>query len=161
MMDTKYDLQPDQTPYPYSWFSSDIKLGCLSIHLDEDNWSKCTVSEMQTNIQLMISMHLMDQGSLINYDIEEKQINLGVNLMIQELLNYIDDINKCERQAVAEDLLGNHKDFKMLYSKHYDEIQQAINQLSQNNKDRSSNLDNYMDEASNKKGFNQLSADKK
>jgi len=30
------------------------------------------VSEMQTNIQLMISQHLMDYGSTINYDIEEK-----------------------------------------------------------------------------------------
>ena len=59
-MNDKYDLTPDQTPYPYSWFSIDIKLGCLSIHLDEDNWFKCEVSEMQTNIQLMISMHLMD-----------------------------------------------------------------------------------------------------
>lgn len=46
MMNDKYDLTPDQTPYPYSWFSIDIKLGCLSIHLDEDNWFKCEVSEM-------------------------------------------------------------------------------------------------------------------
>lgn len=38
LMDTRYDLQPNQTPYPFSWFSIDIKLGCLSIHLDEDNW---------------------------------------------------------------------------------------------------------------------------
>lgn len=71
-MDEKYDLNASQTPYPYSWFSVDIKLGCLTIHLDEDNWHKCQVSEMLTNIQLMLSMHSMDQGSSINYDIEEK-----------------------------------------------------------------------------------------
>ena len=40
-MDEKYDLNASQTPYPYSWFSVDIKLGCLTIHLDEDNWHKC------------------------------------------------------------------------------------------------------------------------
>ena len=50
MVEQKYDLQADQTPYPYSWFSIDIKLGCLSVHLDEDTWQKCVVSEMQTNI---------------------------------------------------------------------------------------------------------------
>lgn len=81
MMESKYDLGSDQTPFPHSWFTVDIKLGCLTIHMDEDNWSKCQVSELQTNIQLMISMHLMDQGSTINYDIEEKDINLGVILL--------------------------------------------------------------------------------
>jgi len=29
----------------------------------------------------MISSHIMDQGSTINYDIEEKDINLGLNLI--------------------------------------------------------------------------------
>ena len=84
-METKHDLTPEQTPYPYSWFETDIRLGCLSIHLDDDKWRKCVVSEMQTNIQLMISMHLMDQGSTINYDIEEKEINLGAILINREL----------------------------------------------------------------------------
>ena len=78
MMDSKYDLKPEDTPYPYSWFSTDIKLGALTIHLDDNNWQKCVVSEMQTNIQLMISEHLMDKGNCINYDIEEKEINLGL-----------------------------------------------------------------------------------
>jgi hypothetical protein len=96
MMEDKYDLQADQTPYPYSWFSVDIKLGCLTIHLDEDTWQKCTVSEMQTNIQLMISMPHMDKGSSINYDIEEKQINLGNNLISQEMTTYNDDFSQCE-----------------------------------------------------------------
>ena len=73
MMNDKYDLQPTQTPYPQSWFSVDVKLGCLSIHLDEDNWHKCVVSDLLTNIQLMISQqHHMDHGTSINYDIEEK-----------------------------------------------------------------------------------------
>ena len=50
MIDEKYDLKADQTPYPYSWFTADIKLGCLTIHLDEDNWHKGVVSELLTNI---------------------------------------------------------------------------------------------------------------
>jgi hypothetical protein len=71
-MESRYDLQADQTPYPYSWFSIDIKLGCPTIHLDEDSWHKCQVSELQTNIQIMITMVHMDQGSTINFDVEEK-----------------------------------------------------------------------------------------
>lgn len=80
MMENKYDLKPGDAAIPASWFSIDIKLGCLSIHLDEDTWSKCTVSELATNIQLMISMHHMDQGSNINFDVEEKDLNLGSQL---------------------------------------------------------------------------------
>jgi len=59
---TKYDLQDNQTPFPMGWFSVDIKLGCLTLHLDEENWNKCTVSEMATNVQLMQSTHMMDQN---------------------------------------------------------------------------------------------------
>jgi hypothetical protein len=55
MMDDRYDLKPGDAAIPASWFSIDIKLGCLTIHLDEDAWSKCTVSELATNIKLMIS----------------------------------------------------------------------------------------------------------
>jgi len=95
-MDSRYDLQPHQTPYPYSWFSIDIKLGCLTIHLDEDNWHKCTVSQILTNCQLMMSSHIMDQGSKINYDIEEKQINLGQRLILQEFTQLAEEIKNCE-----------------------------------------------------------------
>jgi hypothetical protein len=67
---------------------------------------------MLTNIQLMISHHLMDQGSTINYDIEEKQINLGLNLMLQELIKFNDDIILCEQESLANILMNNHEDFK-------------------------------------------------
>lgn len=129
MMDERYDLNANQTPYPYSWFSVDIKLGCLTVHLDEDNWHKCVVSEMLTNIQLMLSMHNMDQGSSINYDIEEKQINLGLKLVEQELLKYHEDLNFYRQESLVDQLYSNQADFKVLYSHHYEEIEQVIRQI--------------------------------
>ena len=133
MMETKYDLTPEQTPYPYTWFETDIRLGCLSIHLDDDKWHKCVVSEMQTNIQLMISMHLMDQGSTINYDIEEKEINLGANLIFKELAGLQEEFVGCEMESL-KDLLGDSfSDFKMLYSSHMNEINLNITNIKAQN----------------------------
>ena len=126
MMDNKYDLKPDQTPYPYSWFAVDIKLGCLQVHLEDDNWPKCTVSEMQTNIQLMMSSHMMDQASTINYDIEEKQINLGVQLVTRKLEPLHEEMNTCECLDLEPLLASNHKDFLKLYNHHFDEVTRAI-----------------------------------
>lgn len=54
----------------------------------------------------------MDQGSTINYDIEEKQITLGLNLMLQELIKFNDDIILCEQESLANILMNNHEDFK-------------------------------------------------
>ena len=122
----KYDLQPEQTPYPFSWFSVDVKLGCLSVHLDEDNWHKCQVSEMATNIELMISSHIMDQGQTINYDIEEKQINLGLNLVLQELLSYHEEMNNSEMKMIQQALQDNYRDFKMIYTHYNDEVRQLL-----------------------------------
>lgn len=98
IMETRHDLQPNQTPFPPSWFSVDIKIGCLSIHLDDDNWNKCSVSEMSTNVELMIGNHLMDQGSKVNYDIEEKQINLGRKLVLQEFTSIYEEMSLCEQE---------------------------------------------------------------
>lgn len=126
MMDNKYDLKPDQTPYPYGWFAVDIKLGCLQVHLEDDNWPKCTVSEMQTNIQLMMSSHMMDQASTINYDIEEKQINLGVMLVTRKLEPFHEEMNACECLDLAPLLGSNHRDFLKLYNHHADEVSRAV-----------------------------------
>jgi hypothetical protein len=48
----------------------------------------------------MISMPHMDKGSSINYDIEEKQINLGNNLISQEINTYNDDFSQCEQETL-------------------------------------------------------------
>ena len=100
MLDDKYDLKPEQTPYPYSWFSVDLRLGCLTVHLDEDNWHKCVASDLATNVQLMMSQHHMDHGQAINFDIEEKQMNFGLNLVEQELLRYNDPLNFCKLESL-------------------------------------------------------------
>ena len=63
---------------------------------------------MQTNIQLMISMPHMDKGSSINYDIEEKQINLGNNLIQQEISSFNDDFSACEQENLRELLFEHH-----------------------------------------------------
>lgn len=129
IMESRHDLQPNQTPYPPSWFSVDIKIGSLSIHLDEDSWNKCNVSEMSTNVELMIGNHLMDQGSKVNYDIEEKQINLGRKLVLQEFTSLYEELSLCEQEA-AKGLLGdNFKDFKMLLNYHLNEIKRYAENL--------------------------------
>tara|TARA_B110000285_G_scaffold152971_1_gene170801 strand:- start:399 stop:515 length:117 start_codon:yes stop_codon:yes gene_type:complete len=38
----------------------------------------------------------MDQGSTINFDVEEKQINLGKNLLLQEMTKFNDEFTNCE-----------------------------------------------------------------
>jgi len=55
----------------------------------------------------MISMPHMDKGSSINYDIEEKQINLGNNLIQQEITSYNEDFSQCEQENL-QDLLFEH-----------------------------------------------------
>lgn len=141
-MENKYDLKTDgNTPIPMSWFSIDIKLGCLQIHLDEENWNKCKVSELATNIQLMISMHHMDQGSIINYDVEEKETNLGIQLLLQELVKYNEDLNFIEIDSLEEVLLSNHGSFKALYKKHYEELKSALEQMQTANRVGSMNID--------------------
>ena len=77
----------------------------------------------------MLSMHNMDQGSSINYDIEEKQINLGLKLVEQELLRYHEDLNFYRQESLVDQLYSNHADFKTLYNYHYDEIEQVIRQI--------------------------------
>ena len=64
----------------------------------------------------MMSSHIMDQGSKINYDIEEKQINLGQRLIMQEFTYLADEINKCEHQSLKEILCDNYYDFNKLFS---------------------------------------------
>ena len=81
---------------------------------------------MQTNIQLMISMPHMDKGSSINYDIEEKQINLGNNLISQEITTFNDDFTQCEQETLKELLFEHQNDFKMLYNLRNDEINKVI-----------------------------------
>jgi len=44
----------------------------------------------------MITMVHMDQGSTINFDVEEKQINLGKNLLLQEMTKFNDEFTNCE-----------------------------------------------------------------
>ena len=84
---------------------------------------------MLTNIQLMLSMHNMDQGSSINYDIEEKQINLGLKLVEQELLKYHEDLTFFKQESLQDILYSNHTDFKNLYSYHMDEIDQVVKDI--------------------------------
>ena len=44
----------------------------------------------------------MDQGSTINFDVEEKQINLGRNLFFQEMSKFNDEFSNCEQESVRD-----------------------------------------------------------
>mmetsp|Transcript_11822 Transcript_11822/g.19982 ORF Transcript_11822/g.19982 Transcript_11822/m.19982 type:complete len:893 (-) Transcript_11822:38-2716(-) len=131
LMDTKYDIPADQTPYPPSWFSVDIKLGCLSIHLDEDNWQKCKVSEMQTNIQWMLNTPSMDNSQQINYDMEERLINLGHDLVLQELLHFNPDIAQCFHETLVQNLQRNYEEFRQLYLFHLGQINRELDYVEE------------------------------
>ena len=56
-------------------------------------------------------MHLMDQGSTINYEVEERQLNLGHTLVMQELLKFHEEFIKVEQERIKEELQENYKDF--------------------------------------------------
>ena len=45
---------------------------------------------------MMLSMHMLDGESTINYDFEEKEINPGQDLVLTNLTGIHDDLNNCE-----------------------------------------------------------------
>jgi len=47
---------------------------------------------MQTNVELMMSSHIMDQGAKMAGEIEEKQINLGQQLVLSTFSDLTADI---------------------------------------------------------------------
>lgn len=68
----------------------------------------------------------MDQGSTINFDVEEKQINLGRNLFFQEMSKFNDEFANCEQESVRDSIPEHCKDFKFLYNSRLQEINSAI-----------------------------------
>lgn len=84
------------------------------IHLSEDQWLKCVVSEMLTNIQIMISKHSMDKSQPIDFDIEERQINLGQELVVRHLKKYNPDLFSSFQDQIKQVLFDNYDDFKSL-----------------------------------------------
>jgi hypothetical protein len=67
----------------------------------------------------------MDKGTTINYDIEEKEINLGLNLILQQLMPYNEELQLCEQEHIHQLLQENFRDFKMLFNHHNFEIMQV------------------------------------
>jgi hypothetical protein len=53
----------------------------------------------------MMSSHIMDQGSKITFDIEEKQINLGEKLVFQEFTELHQEMQICEKESLKS-ILG-------------------------------------------------------
>ncbi len=39
-----------QSPLPQTWMSLDIKLGCLTLHLEDNNWFKGLVDDKKSNV---------------------------------------------------------------------------------------------------------------
>ena len=73
-----------------------------------------------------MSQHHMDHGQAINFDIEEKQMNFGYNLVEQELLSYNEELLFCKQESLEELLKSNLADFKALYQYHMDEIDREL-----------------------------------
>lgn len=63
---------------PAQWFKADIRLGSLTLHLDEDSWSKATMSASDYNrIKATFSAH----GDNDKYQKTEGPVNLGERLV--------------------------------------------------------------------------------
>jgi len=84
---------------------------------------------METNVQLMISSHIMDQGTTINFDIEEKEINLGLNLILQQLMPLNDELQLVEQEQIREQLQENYRDFKVLFNRCNDEVRTVSHKM--------------------------------
>ena len=39
-----------ESPLPQTWMSVDIKLGCLTLHLEDSNWLKGLVDDIKSNV---------------------------------------------------------------------------------------------------------------
>lgn len=76
----------------------------------------------------------MDHGSTINYDIEEKQINLGLTLVLQEIMKYTEDLNFCELESLKETLMDNHREFISLFNFHSEELYKQLELMQQSSK---------------------------
>ena len=73
----------------------------------------------------------MDQGSTINFDVEEKQINLGRNLFFQEMSKFNDEFSNCEQESVRDAIPDHSNDFKYLFNSRLKEIDNAVEQIQQ------------------------------
>lgn len=39
-----------ESPLPQTWMTCDVKLGCLTMHLEDSNWLKGNVDDKKSNI---------------------------------------------------------------------------------------------------------------
>lgn len=76
-----------ENPLPPSWFSVDIKLGSLTLSLEEDKWIKAVVNDYTTNFEAQDNNNnnnnepQAQDGNGANNPAKIKNINLGMNLM--------------------------------------------------------------------------------
>ena len=48
---SQHDMQHSQaSPLPQTWMQIDIKLGCLTMHLEDSNWLKGMVDDIKSNV---------------------------------------------------------------------------------------------------------------
>lgn len=60
----QHDMQHSkEQPLPQTWMSLDIKLGCLTLHMEDTNWLKGVVDDKKSNITRKIGGLIMDGGT--------------------------------------------------------------------------------------------------
>ncbi|CDW87994.1 UNKNOWN [Stylonychia lemnae] len=72
---------------PQQWFSCDIKLGSVTIHLDEDNWLKGNVIDNETNVEKMLLERNSEAKTNDDSDFYENRRDKNRNDQMQKALN--------------------------------------------------------------------------
>lgn len=81
---------------------------------------------METNIQLMISSHYMDQTQKFNFDIQERMVNLGLELVTKEMMDFNSDLILGFHETLREILGTNFKDFKSIFNEQFSAVQTEV-----------------------------------
>jgi hypothetical protein len=66
---------------PTQWFKADIRLGSLTIRLDEDTWSKCTMSYSEYKRMKAAFSSQGETVSKIEMETTSGTVNLGERLI--------------------------------------------------------------------------------
>jgi len=113
---------------PNSWFSCNIRVGSITLHLDEENWNKGVVTSEEYDRVTKIFDSLagkVTKESVVTPGTEPIKVNIGKRLVEKVLKNIQSGIKEADEQEIRELLSDNYSDYVRLKElrgvKEYDE----------------------------------------
>lgn len=91
MLTSVYDISHSkERPLPQTWASVDIKLGSLTVHLDDDKWHKGEADSIQVDVlgAMKTLGNKNTEDYIRNITQEGEKINLGQTLLESQLMIY-------------------------------------------------------------------------